>query len=89
MKDKYIEFTKINVKNIREAHFQREISYSEAKQDFKDGLIDKFELNWLADEIQKILGLMTPEQRSLCLDDFEEIPGTYNKILKIVKQQEK
>ena len=84
MNEKWIEDKDINIKNIREAFFQREAEYEGAKADK-----DRSDMEHWYEEMQDLLGRMTPDQRSWCLDDFEEIPERFKKIRAKVQEEEK
>lgn len=81
--DDWIDWGEITIKNIREAYVQREGAYEGAKAE-KD--ID--EMKFLNEQMQELLGRMTPDQRSWCLDDFDEIPVMFEKVMAKVKEEE-
>jgi len=80
--------SEINIANIRSEFYKTETIFQEIEQNFKDGTSDIKELNYWKDRLEFLRNKMTSEQRSLVMDDFDEVPLMHDKILQIVKLQE-
>jgi hypothetical protein len=81
--DDWITWDNITIKNIRKAYMQREAEYEGAKADK-----DRSDMKHWYEEMQDLLGKMTPDQRSWCMDDFDEIPERFKKVMAKVKEEE-
>ena len=68
--DDWIDWDDITINNIREAYMQREAEYEGAKAEK-----DTDEMRFYDEQMHELLCRMTSDQRSLCLDDFDEIPS--------------
>ena len=88
MTEEILKDAEVNVTNIRSQFYKIETMVQEVEQDFKDGFADKAELNHWKDRLESLLHKMTSEQRSLVMDDFDEIPSMRDEILQTVKLQE-
>lgn len=88
MTEEIFKDAEINVTNIRSQFYKIETIVQEVEQDYKDGFADRAEVNHWKNRLESLLHKMTPEQRSLVMDDFDEIPSVHNKILQTVKLQE-
>ena len=88
MTEKILKDAEVNVTNIRSQFYKIETIVQEVEQDFKDGFSDRAELNHWKERLHSLLCKMTSEQRSLVMDDFDEIPSVHDKILQTVKLQE-
>lgn len=88
MTEEILQNSEVNVTNIRSQFYKIETIVQEVEQDFKDGFSDRAELNHWKERLHSLLCKMTSEQRSLVMDDFDEIPSVHDKILQTVKLQE-
>lgn len=86
MTQKLLKESEINIKNIRSQFHEIETVIQELEKDFQVG---KQELNHWRERRESLLQKMTAEQRSLVLDDFDEIPSLFEATLESVKSQEK
>tara|TARA_R110002020_G_scaffold467007_1_gene690139 strand:- start:349 stop:618 length:270 start_codon:yes stop_codon:yes gene_type:complete len=80
--------SEIDVTNIRSEFYRIETIVQEIEQNFKNGISDKAELDHWKESLEFLLSKMTSEQRSLVMDDFEEIPSIHQKLIQTVKSQE-
>tara|TARA_R100001463_G_scaffold16912_5_gene43681 strand:+ start:537 stop:800 length:264 start_codon:yes stop_codon:yes gene_type:complete len=71
------------VSNIRSEYSKCEFAIQEAKQ-----IGTKSEVEHYKDRGEEILYFMTPEQQSIAMDDFDEIPKVFDKLIAIVREQE-
>ena len=85
MTQKLLKESEINIKNIRSQFYEIETVIEELEKDVQVG---KQELNHWKERRESLLQKMTAEQRSLVLDDFEEIPRLLEATLETVKLQE-
>jgi len=85
MTQKLLKESEINIKNIRLQFYEIETVIQELEEDVQVG---KEELNHWKERRESLLQKMTSEQRSLVLDDFDEIPHILQKTLETVKSQE-
>ena len=85
MTQKLLKESEINIKNIRSQFYEIETVIEELEKDVQVG---KQELNHWKERRESLLQKMTAEQRSLVLDDFEEIPRSLEATLETVKLQE-
>tara|TARA_R110000851_G_scaffold327352_3_gene496763 strand:+ start:1963 stop:2232 length:270 start_codon:yes stop_codon:yes gene_type:complete len=81
--DDWIDWDDITINNIREAYMQREAEYEGAKAEK-----DTDEMRFYDEQMHELLCRMTSDQRSLCLDDFDEIPLMFEKVMTKVKEEE-
>ncbi len=72
------------VSNIRSEYLKCELAIQGAKQ-----IGTKSEVEHYEDCGQEILDFMTPEQRSIAMDDFDELPKVFDELMVIVEKQEK
>jgi hypothetical protein len=96
MTQKLLKDSEINVQNIRSQFYEVEAEIAGLIKDvetFNDAdtknllRLDR-ELSHWKERRELLLQKMTAEQRSLVMDDFDEIPKVFDRIIEIVKLQE-
>jgi len=90
MTQNLLKKSEINVQNIRSQFYEVEAEILGLEYDVKtsNGVDAKKELSHWKERRELLLQKMTAEQRSVVLDDFDEIPKEFDKIIEIVKLQE-
>ena len=83
-----LKMSQVDITNVRSEFHKVQNIVIEMEKDFDDGFVDSEELRHWKERLNTLLQKMTPEQRSLVLDDFDETPLMYRKVLAVVESQE-